>query len=376
MRALGCELVSGDLGDTAAIARRPGGCDGAIHAAACTRSASRVPAPGDVRGERRRHRDRARRRAEAKIPKVVYVSTFGAFGNTHHEVVDESYEHPGKDFTSYYEQTKVEAHRIAKRMIAEGLPCAIVQPGGVYGPDDPSQIGDHLTTSSPGSCHCSRSPTSACAWPTSRTSPTGSCSRWTRASPARPTSSRPDDDHARAIGTVAAVSGRKPPQGVPTGLIKALTPLGPLVGKIMGQPPNLRELISSADGVTFWASTRRRWRSSATPRVAWRRACARRSRRTTAFPSRPQPDGPRGARHRHRAPRAPARDRVLGGRRGAHRPRPRVLAGDAARGARRRAARGRLFHPHPPRPRGRDRRAGAALARDLRSTSTSAAPPT
>ena len=26
-----------------------------------------------------------------------------------------------------------------------------------------------------------------------------------------------------------------------------------LVGKIMGQPPNLRELISSADGVTFWA---------------------------------------------------------------------------------------------------------------------------
>jgi nucleoside-diphosphate-sugar epimerase len=36
--------------------------------------------------------------------------------------------------------------------------------------------------------------------------------------------------------------------------MKALTPFGPLVGKLMGQPPNLRELISSADGVTFWAS--------------------------------------------------------------------------------------------------------------------------
>jgi nucleoside-diphosphate-sugar epimerase len=36
--------------------------------------------------------------------------------------------------------------------------------------------------------------------------------------------------------------------------MKALTPIGPLVGKLMGQPPNLRELISSADGVTFWAS--------------------------------------------------------------------------------------------------------------------------
>ena len=36
--------------------------------------------------------------------------------------------------------------------------------------------------------------------------------------------------------------------------MKALTPIGPLVGKMMGQPPNLRELISSADSVTFWAS--------------------------------------------------------------------------------------------------------------------------
>jgi nucleoside-diphosphate-sugar epimerase len=36
--------------------------------------------------------------------------------------------------------------------------------------------------------------------------------------------------------------------------MKMMIPVGPLVGKVMGQPPNLRELISSADGVTFWAS--------------------------------------------------------------------------------------------------------------------------
>ena len=36
--------------------------------------------------------------------------------------------------------------------------------------------------------------------------------------------------------------------------MKAMTPIGPLVGKMMGQPPNLRELISSADNVTFWAT--------------------------------------------------------------------------------------------------------------------------
>ena len=35
--------------------------------------------------------------------------------------------------------------------------------------------------------------------------------------------------------------------------MKAMTPLGPIVGKVMNQGPNLRELISSADNVTFWA---------------------------------------------------------------------------------------------------------------------------
>ena len=58
-----------------------------------------------------------------------------------------------------------------------------------------------------------------------------------------------------AIGVVAAATGKKAPKhAVPTGLMKAMTPIGPLVGKLMGQPPNLRELISSADGVTFWAT--------------------------------------------------------------------------------------------------------------------------
>jgi hypothetical protein len=40
---------------------------------------------------------------------------------------------------------------------------------------------------------------------------------------------------------------------MPTTVLKALAPAGPVVGKLIGQPPNLRELISSADGVTFWA---------------------------------------------------------------------------------------------------------------------------
>ena len=58
-----------------------------------------------------------------------------------------------------------------------------------------------------------------------------------------------------AVGIVASVSGRKAPKhAVPTALMKAMTPIGPLVGRMMGQPPNLRELIRSADNVTFWAT--------------------------------------------------------------------------------------------------------------------------
>jgi nucleoside-diphosphate-sugar epimerase len=58
-----------------------------------------------------------------------------------------------------------------------------------------------------------------------------------------------------AIGIVADATGKKAPKrAIPTPLMKAMIPIGPLVGKLMGQPPNLRELISSADGVTFWAS--------------------------------------------------------------------------------------------------------------------------
>ena len=54
--------------------------------------------------------------------------------------------------------------------------------------------------------------------------------------------------------TLARVAGKRvPKRALPTGLMKAMTPLGPLVGKVMNQGPNLGELISSADNVTFWA---------------------------------------------------------------------------------------------------------------------------
>ncbi len=128
LKQLGCELVSGDLGNAEALRSGMEGCDGLIHAAAMYEvgiPAKQHPAmyEANVRGSERV----LQAALQAKVGKVVYVSTVGIFGNTHGKVVDESYEHPGKEFTSYYEETKLEGHRIAKRLMAEdGLPGVIV----------------------------------------------------------------------------------------------------------------------------------------------------------------------------------------------------------------------------------------------------------
>ena len=145
LEELGCELAGGDLGDERAIREGMAGCDAVIHAAAMYEvgiPTSQRPAMKEANvGGTERVLGAA---LEDKIPEVVYVSTVGVFGNTHGKVVDESYEHPAKDFTSCYEQTKWEAHLVAKRMIGDGLPCVIVQPGGVYGPGDTSSVAQLL----------------------------------------------------------------------------------------------------------------------------------------------------------------------------------------------------------------------------------------
>ena len=50
--------------------------------------------------------------------------------------------HDGEDFLSCYEETKYRSHQVALDRIAKGAPIVIVQPGGVYGPGDHSEIGN------------------------------------------------------------------------------------------------------------------------------------------------------------------------------------------------------------------------------------------
>jgi nucleoside-diphosphate-sugar epimerase/N-acetylglutamate synthase-like GNAT family acetyltransferase len=81
---------------------------------------------------------------ELGIPKGVYTSTINVFGDTEGWVGAESYRHTGP-WLSEYDRTKWVAHyEVAVPMIQAGLPLVIVQPGAVYGPGDPSVIGNLL----------------------------------------------------------------------------------------------------------------------------------------------------------------------------------------------------------------------------------------
>ena len=257
LSGLGCELVAGDLGDERAIRQGMESCDAAIHAAAMYEvgiPAKQRPAmwEANVVGTERVMKVAL----EAKVPRIVYVSTVGIFGNTRKKVVDETYRNPETDFTSYYEETKLAAHKLVEAMIEEqGLPAIIVQPGGVYGPGDTSQVADLLKEFFAGKLPLMPFPELGICLSHVEDIADGILLALDKGTVGKAyVISGPVTTMREAIEMVAKLSGRKAPKrDLPTGLMKALVPIGPLVGKVMGQPPNLRELISSADNVTFWA---------------------------------------------------------------------------------------------------------------------------
>jgi dihydroflavonol-4-reductase len=253
---IGCELIEGDLTDVASIRRGIDGCDAVFHLAADYRVGVRPQAHPKMHdtnvGGTTRVLDAA---IELGVKKIVYVSTIAAFGNTRGQVVDETYRHPGESFTSQYERTKYEAHKVAEDRIAKGAPIVIVQPGGIYGPGDHSAIGGIIEQAASGKLPAVSFPKMGMNMVHVDDVVEGVLAAHDRGRPGESYVLGGQITTMREIVDAAAnVAGRKPPRiTVPSWLIKAMVPAAPVVTKAMKLPPNMKELISTSDGVTFWA---------------------------------------------------------------------------------------------------------------------------
>jgi nucleoside-diphosphate-sugar epimerase len=258
LTALGCDLVPGDLGDQAAIARGVEGCDSVFHVAAMYEvgiPASARPAmyEANVRGTER-VLDAA---AGAGVNRICYVSTINVFGNTHGKVVDERYHRDeAEGFVSYYDETKYRSHQLVLDRIAGGAPIVIAQPGGVYGAGDHSVLGHTLDQVRTGNLPVMTFPEAGFNLLHVEDAADGILlvhdkGRIGEAYVLGGEITTMGD----GIRKAAALSGRKPPRiTMPTVLVKMSIPIAPLVTRMMGLPPNLRELITAADGVTYWAT--------------------------------------------------------------------------------------------------------------------------
>jgi dihydroflavonol-4-reductase len=254
---LGCELVEGDLSSEGGIRQGVEGCDSVFHAGAVYKvgiPASQRAAMYDanVRGTER-VLDAAR---EAGVGRIVYVSTVNVFGNTGGDVVDETYRRNEADgFLSYYDETKYRAHQVARDRMAKGYPIIIVQPGGVYGPGDHSEVGNIIDQTRTGKLRMRTFPELGLNLVHVEDVAEGILLAHDRGKVGESyVLGGQIATMGELIDRVAEISGRRPPRlTLPPALAKLSAPLGPVVGPALGFPPNLDETIRAAHNVTYWA---------------------------------------------------------------------------------------------------------------------------
>jgi nucleoside-diphosphate-sugar epimerase len=256
LRELGCELVEGDLSAERAIRDGVRGCDAVFHIAAVYKvgiPASERDAMHDANvGGTERVLDAA---SDAGVQRIVHVSTVAVFGNTRGEVVDETYTRNGEDFLSCYDETKWKSHQVALDRIGRGAPVVIVQPGGVYGPGDHSELGNMIDQAATGKLKMLMFPETGFNLVHVEDVADGIVLAHDKGETGQSYVLGGQISKMRElVEKVSEIAGRKAPtRELPPALMKMAIPIGPLVGKALGFPPNLRELIRTSDGVTFWA---------------------------------------------------------------------------------------------------------------------------
>lgn len=258
LRDIGVRLVPGDLNDEAGIRRAVSGAGVVIHAAGVYRigiPASERPAMFDANvAATERVLDAA---IAEGVGRIVYVSTVNVFGDTKGIARDETFRRdPADGFLSYYDETKYQAHIAAEKRIAAGGPIVVVMPGTTYGPDDHSAAGAQLKAAfdgtarylSQGNLGVSPAHVDDIAAGVVAALDRG---RIGQAYVLCGVNMRLDE----AMAIAAEAGGRRLPRLViPNAMLRITARILPGGGALLGVRPNLRELVSSSDGVTYWGS--------------------------------------------------------------------------------------------------------------------------
>jgi nucleoside-diphosphate-sugar epimerase len=200
--------------------------------------------------------------ADAGVKRIVYVSTGNVFGDTKGQVVDETYERNLADgFLSYYDETKFRSHEIVRERIAQGAPIVIVQPGVVYGPGDHSEVGNLIEQLRTGKLRMRMFPDARYNFVFVDDVADGILLAHDKGQAGEAyllggEVASMDDLYEKT----AAVLGKKPPRmALPVAIAKASSPLGPVIGPLMGFPPNMKELVETSDvTITFTDEKARR----------------------------------------------------------------------------------------------------------------------
>ncbi|HEX8996782.1 MAG TPA: NAD-dependent epimerase/dehydratase family protein [Ktedonobacterales bacterium] len=137
LRALGVEIVPGDVTDDAAVARALEDVDVVFNLA------GKLYIPGVPAADYQHIHVVGtevvlRRARERGVTRFVHCSTTGVFGVTGDSAVDEDAPYAP---TNAYERTKLEGERLVRAAIEEGFPAVIIRPGLVYGPGDLHLVG-------------------------------------------------------------------------------------------------------------------------------------------------------------------------------------------------------------------------------------------
>ncbi len=143
LRALGAEVVPGELSSRAALLEGMKGCDRVVHGAAAYSFWTKDPSiyrAANVEGVR----NVMECALEAGVAKVIHLGSVVTLGKvTDSPATEKTAARPGHP--SDYARSKWEGEEIAWRLReTRGLPLVVIMPGGVFGPGDPKATGHYI----------------------------------------------------------------------------------------------------------------------------------------------------------------------------------------------------------------------------------------